>query len=44
VERLDKAAVATMLAGMCTFLNVYSTQPLCRCCARLAHVRGGYTV
>jgi MFS transporter, YNFM family, putative membrane transport protein len=28
VERLDKAAVATMLAGMCTFLNVYSTQPL----------------
>jgi MFS transporter, YNFM family, putative membrane transport protein len=28
VERLDKAAAATMLAGMCTFLNVYSTQPL----------------
>ncbi|MGD0507444.1 MAG: MFS transporter [Terriglobales bacterium] len=28
MERLDKAAVATMLAGMCTFLNVYSTQPL----------------
>jgi len=28
LERLDKAAVATMLAGMCTFLNVYSTQPL----------------
>jgi MFS transporter, YNFM family, putative membrane transport protein len=28
VERLDKASVATMLAGMCTFLNVYSTQPL----------------
>jgi predicted MFS family arabinose efflux permease len=28
LERLDKASVATMLAGMCTFLNVYSTQPL----------------
>jgi predicted MFS family arabinose efflux permease len=28
LERLDKATVATMLAGMCTFLNVYSTQPL----------------
>ena len=28
MERLDKASVATMLAGMCTFLNVYSTQPL----------------
>ncbi len=24
----DKATVATMLAGMCTFLSVYSTQPL----------------
>ncbi len=28
LERLDKATVATMLAGMCTFLNVYCTQPL----------------
>ncbi|MFY9844089.1 MAG: MFS transporter [Terriglobales bacterium] len=28
MERLDKATVATMLAGMCTFLNVYCTQPL----------------
>jgi len=28
LQRLDKATVATMLAGMCTFLNVYSTQPL----------------
>jgi len=28
LEKLDKATVATMLAGMCTFLNVYSTQPL----------------
>ena len=28
LARLDKATVATMLAGMCTFLNVYSTQPL----------------
>ena len=26
--KLDKATVATMLAGMCTFLTVYSTQPL----------------
>jgi MFS transporter, YNFM family, putative membrane transport protein len=25
---LDKKTAATMLAGMCTFLNVYSTQPL----------------
>ncbi len=25
---LDKATVATMLAGMCTFLGVYCTQPL----------------
>jgi predicted MFS family arabinose efflux permease len=24
----DKTTVATMLAGMCTFLNMYSTQPL----------------
>jgi YNFM family putative membrane transporter len=28
LKKLDKATVATMLAGMCTFLNVYSTQPL----------------
>ena len=28
MEKLDKTTVATMLAGMCTFLNVYSTQPL----------------
>jgi MFS transporter, YNFM family, putative membrane transport protein len=28
LEKLDKTTVATMLAGMCTFLNVYSTQPL----------------
>src|SRR5208282_2490769 len=28
LEKIDKATVATMLAGMCTFLNVYSTQPL----------------
>jgi predicted MFS family arabinose efflux permease len=26
--KIDKATAATMLAGMCTFLNVYSTQPL----------------
>ncbi len=26
--RLDRALVAVMLAGMCTFLNVYCTQPL----------------
>ena len=26
--KLDKTTVATMLAGMCTFLNMYSTQPL----------------
>ena len=26
--RFDKPTIATMLAGMCTFLNVYSTQPL----------------
>jgi MFS transporter, YNFM family, putative membrane transport protein len=28
LEKVDKATIATMLAGMCTFLNVYSTQPL----------------
>ncbi|MGA3090405.1 MAG: MFS transporter [Terriglobales bacterium] len=28
MERPDKTTVATMLAGMCTFLNVYCTQPL----------------
>ncbi len=28
MEKIDKATVATMLAGMCTFLNVYCTQPL----------------
>jgi predicted MFS family arabinose efflux permease len=28
LQRLDKKTVATMLAGMCTFLNVYCTQPL----------------
>jgi predicted MFS family arabinose efflux permease len=28
LQKLDKATVATMLAGVCTFLNVYSTQPL----------------
>jgi MFS transporter, YNFM family, putative membrane transport protein len=26
--RLDRALVAVMMAGMCTFLNVYCTQPL----------------
>jgi len=26
--RLDRALFAVMLAGMCTFLNVYCTQPL----------------
>ena len=26
--RMDKTTVAVMLAGMCTFLNVYPTQPL----------------
>ncbi|HEX6879747.1 MAG TPA: MFS transporter, partial [Terriglobales bacterium] len=26
--RLDRALAAVMLAGMCTFLNVYCTQPL----------------
>jgi predicted MFS family arabinose efflux permease len=28
LQKFDRATVATMLAGMCTFLNVYSTQPL----------------
>jgi YNFM family putative membrane transporter len=28
VAKLDKATAATMLAGMCTFLGVYCTQPL----------------
>ena len=28
LEKLDKTTAATMLAGMCTFLNVYPTQPL----------------
>jgi predicted MFS family arabinose efflux permease len=28
LQKLDKATAATMLAGLCTFLNVYSTQPL----------------
>jgi YNFM family putative membrane transporter len=28
LDKPDKATVATMLAGMCTFLNVYCTQPL----------------
>jgi MFS transporter, YNFM family, putative membrane transport protein len=28
LAKLDKPTVATMLAGMCTFLTVYSTQPL----------------
>ena len=28
LQKPDKAIVATMLAGMCTFLNVYTTQPL----------------
>jgi MFS transporter, YNFM family, putative membrane transport protein len=28
LQKIDKATIATMLAGMCTFLNVYCTQPL----------------
>jgi MFS transporter, YNFM family, putative membrane transport protein len=28
LQKLDKATAATMLAGMCTFLGVYCTQPL----------------
>jgi len=28
LDKPNKATIATMLAGMCTFLNVYSTQPL----------------
>jgi len=28
LQKPDKATVATMVAGMCTFLNVYCTQPL----------------
>ena len=28
MAKLDKTTAATMLAGMCTFLNVYCTQPL----------------
>ena len=28
MPKFDKPTIATMLAGMCTFLNVYSTQPL----------------
>ncbi len=28
MQKLDKPTIATMLAGVCTFLNVYCTQPL----------------
>ena len=28
LPKLDKTTAAMMLAGLCTFLNVYSTQPL----------------
>jgi MFS family permease len=28
MEQIDKTAVATGLAGMCTFINIYCTQPL----------------
>jgi len=28
MQKPDRTTLATMLAGMCTFLNVYSTQPL----------------
>jgi YNFM family putative membrane transporter len=28
LQKLDKPTIATMLAGVCTFLNVYCTQPL----------------
>jgi len=28
LQKPDKATVATMVAGMCTFLHVYCTQPL----------------
>lgn len=35
--RLDRALVAVMLAGMCTFLNVYCTQPLLPYLQQLFH-------
>lgn len=37
MQKLDKATAATMLAGMCTFLNVYSTQPLLPLLRRIFH-------
>ncbi len=33
--RLDRALIAVMLAGMCTFLNVYCTQPILPFLSRL---------
>ena len=35
--RLDRALIAVMLAGVCTFLNVYCTQPLLPYLSRLFH-------
>ncbi len=35
--RLDKALAAVMLAGLCTFLNVYPTQPLLPYLRRIFH-------
>jgi predicted MFS family arabinose efflux permease len=37
LRRFDKATLATMLAGMCTFLNVYCTQPLLPLLRRVFH-------
>ena len=35
--RLDRALIAVMLAGVCTFLNVYCTQPLLPYLSKLFH-------
>src|SRR5215469_3891692 len=35
--RLDRALIAVMLAGVCTFLNVYCTQPLLPYLSKIFH-------
>jgi YNFM family putative membrane transporter len=37
LTKLDKTTLAPLLAGMCTFLNVYSTQPLLPLLRRIFH-------
>ena len=37
LAKLDKPLVATTLAGMCTFLNVYCTQPLLPLLRQILH-------